>query len=114
MRGYDIPYVWFPGVSENNRYEQAFQLRDYAAEQVLEEQIGSVKIIYPRAVSFVVQKVHIEKVLPFSRIPKSSAATVGMGGDTILESTVGGIIEYLLFLYLGQNIFEILGWSRLA
>ena len=32
----------------------------------------------------------------------------------ILESSPANLLEYMVFLWLGQAIFEIFGWSRLA
>ncbi len=115
MRSFNVPCAIFPGVTEATRLERAFQLRDYLTGQVLSGAFGHLKIIHPYAVSFVSQRVRSEEIFPFSRLPKSSDVKGKKSKDDIvIESPVDGLIEYLIYLWLGQRIFEIFGWSRLA
>jgi len=113
MRGFEVPFAIFSGIKDETRYEQALQLRDYIVEQVAKKKFGPVKIIYPHAASFVVQKVRAENLLPFVGLKEKTQARE-LPKDIIFESSYSGIVEYLVYLWLGQRIFEILGFSRLA
>ncbi|MCK5451348.1 MAG: F0F1 ATP synthase subunit gamma [Candidatus Omnitrophica bacterium] len=109
-----IPIVAFPGIKEDSRYEQALQLRDYVCEEVLKGGFGRLKIVYPFAESVTVQKVKIQEILPFEKFKEISSKQKIADKEIIIESAVENIVEYLIYLWIGHNIFEILSWSRLA
>ena len=115
-----LPFVYFPGVADEKKAAQACELRDYLTKQVLQGAIGSVKIVYPKAVSVVVQRVEVATLIPFikpqesaePRLPDGQALTPLQ--ETIMESKAEAVLEYLVYLFLGQRICEIFGMSRLA
>lgn len=51
-----IPFTNFPGIKDEAKFELAFNLRDYIFKRVAEGKIGPVKIIYPIALSLIVQR----------------------------------------------------------
>ncbi|MBU1083914.1 MAG: FoF1 ATP synthase subunit gamma [Candidatus Omnitrophota bacterium] len=114
LKGYGIPFITFPGIKEDSRQEQAFQLRDYAADQVLRGGFGKVKVVFPYAESFTTQRIKIAEMIPFRKMENISDKSPIPAKDIIMESTPDGIVEYLVYLWMGQSMFEILGWSRLA
>jgi ATP synthase F1 gamma subunit len=108
-----IPFVSFPGIKEEQRHEQAMQMRDYLAAKALRGTFGSLKVIYPHPVSFTVQKVATVSFLPFTIKDQGSAVTLHPS-KIIHESKPDDSIEYLVHLWMGQKLFEIFGLSRLA
>lgn len=107
----NVPFVAFPGITEEGRHAQALQLRDYLTTRVLKGTFGAVKVIYPRPVSFTVQKVEAVSFLPFS-FPHTS--TKRQESEVIFESEQAGVLEYLVHVWMGQRLYEIFGLSRLA
>jgi len=102
-------FTFFKGIEEESRFAQALQMRDYLLKRFLEEKMGYLKVIYPKPVSFTVQKVEIESFLPFSVPQKEQVKT-----EVILESHPYRIVEYLVYLWLGQKLYEIFSLSKLA
>jgi F0F1-type ATP synthase gamma subunit len=54
-------------------------------------------------------------LLPFS-LPRQQGSLVSPEDlkDIILESYLGDIIEYLVYIWIGQKFYEVFGLSRLA
>jgi len=126
-----IPFIAFSGIKEEKYYAQAMQLRDYLINKIFEDSIGYLKVIYPYPVSFTLQRVETLLVLPYApaSLPRPSLEPKialkeerGSGQtnpgeippDIIIESAPGDIVEYLVYLWLGQKLYEIFGLSRLA
>ena len=109
-----VPFAAFPGITEEDRFEQAMQLRDYVLSRVLKGNFGSLKVVYPRPVSFTVQKVEMVAFLPFSFAQAGEKTGDEEEADVIFESDPGDILEYLVHVWVGQRLFEIFGLSRLA
>jgi len=114
LRETSVPFVSFSGVKDEERHPQAMQLRDYLLAKVLDGSFGSLKIIYPHPVSFTVQRVEIVSFLPFKLdlVKKNSVSETYP--EVILESEAGDILQYLVYTWMGQKIYEIFGLSRLA
>jgi len=106
---FGMVFTFFKGIEEESRFAQALQMRDYLLKRFLEEKMGYLKVIYPKPVSFTVQKVEIESFLPFSVPQKEQVKT-----EVILESHPYRIVEYLVYLWLGQKLYEIFSLSKLA
>jgi len=108
-----VPFVAFPGIKDEERFGQAMQLRDYVHGKVMDGAFGPVSVVYPRPVTFTVQKVENLRFLPFT--PAVKKAAPGAHGEEIaFESSLKDIAEYLIFLWMGQKFYELFGLSRLA
>lgn len=113
-----VPFVAFPGISDEGRLGQALQLRDYLYAQALAGKFGLLKVVYPHPVSFTVQRVETVNFFPF--LPDFLAVKQPAGGKThlmqnvIFESKLGDIVEYLIYLWMGQKLYDIFGLSRLS
>jgi ATP synthase F1 gamma subunit len=114
VRETNIPFVSFGGVKDDERYAQAMQLRDYLLAKVLDGSFGSLKIIYPHPVSFTVQHVETVSFLPYKPNLVKENTALQAYPEVILESRVGDIMQYLVYTWMGQKIYEIFGLSRLA
>jgi ATP synthase F1 gamma subunit len=110
-----VPFVAFPGIIDDERYAQAMQLRNYLADKVFDGSIGRLKVVYPRPLSFTVQRVETVTFLPFATTDSVNAPKEpGFIPEMILESRIEDIIEYLVYIWMGQKLYEIFGLSRLA
>lgn len=109
-----IPFVAFGGIKDAERYSQAMQLRDYAINKIIENSIGYLKIVYPIPVSFTVQRVETICLLPYAPVCLQQAKLKETPLDVIFESDINDIVEYLIYLWIGQKIYEVFGLSRLA
>ncbi len=120
-----LPFDYFPGVVDAKRYAQATQIRDFLTQKILKGQMGGLKVVYPRAASFVVHRIETATLVPFTPEAKD-APPVPPGGpaspagrrraedETILESSPADVVEYLVYLLLGQRIYEIFGMARVC
>ena len=113
-----VPFVAYPGINDEERLPQAFQLRDYLFRNALRGKFGLLKVVYPHPVSFTVQRVETVTFFPF--LPDFWAAkqqdpdTARVIQNVIFESKLGDIIEYLIYLWMGQRLYDIFGLSRLS
>lgn len=114
--GSGLALVMFKGIKDETRFQQAQELRDYILAEEMGGSLGELKIVYPFSLSIVSQHVKVLQLFPLSKPgqfrPPGTADTGAP--DTILESSVGDILEYWIHLYLGQKFFQIFGLSRLA
>ena len=108
-----IPFTAFSGIKDEDRYFQAMQLRDYVVKLVLRGHVGGLKVVYPHPLSFTVQRVQTIPLLPYTRFSTEGSISKTMR-EIIIESSLEGIIEYLITLWIGQKLYEIFGFSRLA
>lgn len=107
-----IPFVAFSGIKDEERLAQAMQLRDYCFKKAVNGSFGTLKVIYPRPVSFTVQRVETVQFIPFVT---SGAAKEKIAPENIIfESKSEDMIEYLVYTWIAQKFYEIFGLSRLA
>jgi F0F1-type ATP synthase gamma subunit len=87
------------------------QFRNYLISKILEDSIGYLKVVYPRPISFTVQHVETVSFLPYV-LPQGARQVAP--ADVIMESAPSDIVGYLVYLWMGQKLYEIFGLSRLA
>ena len=115
VRELGLPCRVFPGVLDTGRTELASTIRAYALNRVLSGHLAAISIVYPRALSFSVQRIELVRALPCTEWFKTASVPRGVrSGPLTLESPVPKVIEYLVWLWLGQKLFEVFGMSRLA
>lgn len=110
LRESKFSFIAFGGINDDQRYGQAMQLRDYCLERIMEGSFGSLKIVYPRPVSFTVQRIETLSLLPFTPLEKHNEPTANL----ILESSLADLVQYLISIWLGQKFYDIFGLSRLS
>lgn len=114
-RDYGLPCRAFGGVVDHDRRALASQVREHALNRVLQGKIGTLSIVYCRALSFTMQRVEVIRALPCTEWFRTSPVRRGArSGLILLESPVLGMLEYLVWIWLGQTLYEVFGWSRLA
>jgi len=109
-----IPYKGFPGIKDEIRFDLALTIRDYVFKKVIEGEVGRVAVIYPRALSLIHQRIEKFSPLPYGcpgqdkDLPKINLK------EFIRESSLEDVVEYLVYLWVGHKLFDILGQARLA
>ena len=83
-------------------------------ERVVDGKIGFVNIIYPRALSLIVQRIEHLSILPYGVSAQEQEVRLLNLNEFIMESSLDNIVEYLIYLWFGQRLFEIFGEARLA
>ena len=109
-----LPCREFPGVQDETRRALSEQVRDYAINQVLEGKLGRLTIVYPKALSFTVQRVEVIPALPCQAWLQTDEPGMRGHEGTLLESSISRVLEYLVWAWLGEKLFEVFGHSRLA
>jgi ATP synthase F1 gamma subunit len=110
----DIPFVAFPGISDEDRLKQALALRDYIMKEEVELRLGQLKIVYPYPISIVAQRVQVLQLLPFVQPGPDNLVPEAVPVEMIKESLVEDIAGFMVFLLLGHKFHEVFGLSRLA
>lgn len=108
-----LPFAAYPGVQDDRRYAQALELRDYLIQQVVSGQIGPLRVVYPRAHSFVIHRVEIATFIPFKAGADGEEPAVP-SEHVLYESDARDIVEYLAYLVFGQRLYEIFGMARVC
>lgn len=110
-----LPFVIFKGVKDETRFAQAQELRNYILDEELSLRLGELKIVYPMALSIVSQQVKTLQLFPFTKPEQfRQPAVAGAAIDVVMESRPEDILQYWIYLYLGQKFYQIFGLSRLA
>lgn len=106
--------VAFGGIKEEEIPALAMQLRNYVLGKFIEESIGHLKIVYPRSISFTVQRVETVTFLPFRLEARQLEEPPPLLSEVILESRPADVIEYCVYLWIEQKLAEIFIFSKLA
>ena len=125
VQDWGMSYTSFPGIVDATRFQQSCHMRDLLTQNVMAGKLGAVKIVYPRAVSLVINRVETETFIPFSQLPDAktsgpapespeAGAGIALSKEVIFESTPRELVENLVYVLMGQRLFEIFGMARLA
>lgn len=106
----------FKGISDEESFLQAQQLRDYIIEEASLKRLGALKIIYPHPISVIAQRVQTITLLPITQAVhmRGIKEEETVSADVILESSTDNIIKYLAYIFLGNKLYDIFSLARLA
>jgi len=104
-------FLYFPGISEEIRYEQTQNLRDYLIQQYLKKRFSKVFMIYPEFISFLHREIKIEQLLPYKI---DSLQTHNSSPEILIEPDQERIVDYLIRLWMAQKIYDIFWESKLS
>jgi ATP synthase F1 gamma subunit len=107
----NTPFVAFEGIKDETRFSQAMKLRDYIIDQELSGRLGALSVVYPYATSIITQRIQSTQLLPLKSSKKAESPVFS---EMIMESSLGDVMGFLIFLFLGQKFYDIFGQSRLA
>jgi ATP synthase F1 gamma subunit len=112
LRGTRLTCTFFPGIEDGTKRQLAAAVRTHIVQQVLEGTCGRLVIVYPRPVSFAVQEVTMDTLLPSGAwAPPPSAALSQL---MLWESEPADVAEYLVIQWLGHRLSQVFSVSRLA
>ena len=106
-------FVSFPGIQDHSRFALASAVRDHLVREVLSGRCGRVVVAYPKPVSFSVQRVVAEPLLPVTSWAEKGTRR-GVSSQTLWESRPESILEYVAAQWMAQRLSLIFGLSRLA
>ncbi len=106
--------VAFAGIKEEEIPSLAMQLRNYILGKFTEESLGHLKVIYPRSISFTVQRIETVTFLPFHLEARELKEKPPLLSEVILESRPADVVEYCVYLWIEQKFVEIFIFSKLA
>ncbi|HSV43596.1 MAG TPA: FoF1 ATP synthase subunit gamma [Candidatus Bathyarchaeia archaeon] len=98
----------FVNLEEKGLYEVAVQLKDYLIEEVMNDRLGKVSVVYPWSKSFNLQKPRTVKLLPCDELLTKQAEFVDSIEHVLEESDPIDIIGYLADMWLVCRLYEIL------
>lgn len=102
-----------PGIVDTTRFQAATALRDHLVRQVMDGQCGRVMIAYAKALSFAVQQVQVESLIPCTGwITQSKQPAHAV--TAVWESDPAFVVEYVVTGWLAHHLDEIFAMSRLA
>ncbi len=105
----------FPGVEDTTRVSLALAVRDHVADQVLRGVCGRLVVVYPKPISFAVQQITVETLLPCESWVAAQASEPASAQDAVLwESRPEDVVEYVVMQWLGHRLSEIFALSRLS
>ncbi|MBL7069370.1 MAG: F0F1 ATP synthase subunit gamma [Candidatus Omnitrophica bacterium] len=110
-------FIGFKRADFAERYNLVLELRDYITNGIRKEEFGRVRVVYPRPLSFMVQKIEVRELLPIAKESESQRVRgAEYKGETsiIIESPLEEIVEYLVEVLLLQKFMEILEDSKLS
>ena len=114
-REYGLPCQAFSGLTDQGRHALAARIRDLALNHVLAGRLAALTIVYPRALSFSVQRIELIRVLPWMEWFRQGRVSRGVQGrPVLLESPPRNVLESLVWLWLGGTLVEVFSLSRLA
>lgn len=108
-----VSFTSYPGILDDSRYAQAYELRDYLFTQLQEGHFEGIQVVFPRALSLVNYRIEVASLLPMAGLKQEKTETMDMS-QFIFESSAVSVLEYLAFVWVGQRIGDIFGMSRLA
>lgn len=108
-----VPFTVYPGILDEARYQQAYDVRDYLFEQLQAGQFECIQVVFPHALSLVNHKIEVALLLPLTGFRAENAKSVDMS-QYVFESSIVSVLEYLAFLWVGQRLGDIFGMSRMA
>jgi ATP synthase F1 gamma subunit len=112
LKGLGHDFVKFPGIAGEERYEAAVKLKDYIMKEGLAGKFSRLILVYPKPISFTVQKIEAIKILPCSELFERKKAEDRE--NVIIESSLGSIIEFLLGAWITEKLFEVFEDSKLS
>lgn len=111
LRDLRRPFTACPGIQEASQLALALQVRDHVVQQVRRGQSGKLLVVYPKPVSFAVQNVVVETLLPCSAWPRRQPV---QARDMVWESSPADVVEYVVTQWVGHRLNEIFALSRLS
>lgn len=113
LRDLHVECETFPGIEESTRTSLALAVRDRIVHHILSGTCGRFLVVYPHPISFTVQKVTLEFLLPLEEWLVKKQTRMNPA-HLIWESRLEDLVEYLVVEWIGSRLEVIFALSRLA
>ncbi len=114
LRGLGMTFTEFPGITSEQRYEDALRLKDFVMKETWREPFSRLVMVYPKPVSFTQQIPEVLSILPCHEGFSRSFSPQEAAGRAIMESPEDGIIEYLVETWMTHVFFVTFEGSKLS
>lgn len=109
----------FPGINpDDSRFELRNKLIGYIFKSVWEENVGSVILVHPYAVSFSSQRIDVLNLIPcpmfYKDKPEHLPDPAKLAKSVILDSKPEGAVEYLTLFWLRKRLTTIFEDAKMA
>lgn len=104
----------FEEIAEQGMYAVSVKLKDYLVDQIMQDKLGKVKVVYPWPKDLQTVKARSVKLLPCDFIAQKQQQTVEQFTKVIEESDPLDIIGYLANLWTSSKIFEMMFDTSIA
>ncbi|MCK5581142.1 MAG: F0F1 ATP synthase subunit gamma [Candidatus Omnitrophica bacterium] len=98
----------FRNIEESGLYEMSIIIKDYLIDEVINDRLGHVLVVYPWSKNFNLQKPRTVRLLPCDELLVKQAEFVDTIESVIEESDPLDIIGYLANMWLVCRIYEIM------
>lgn len=118
LKGLGKKFTAFPGIISEERYEAALKLRDFIVKETMAGRFSKLILIYPKPVSFTLQHIEVLNILPcgdlFKKRERLEEEAKEGAREPIVESSLSGIIEYLVKIWIAYKLLEVFEDSKLS
>ncbi len=131
LSGLGEKFTLFPGIDLSNRHKQAEHIKDYIMKGVKENRFGHCILSFARSISFSIQKIEVETLLPCSSMreeedpvqksaqtePKSLKGFKRLLFEhegILIESSLEELLEYLMGSYIVEKLFLVFEENKLS
>lgn len=104
----------FKEIEETGLYEIAVRVKDYVIEEVLQDRLGKILVVYPWSKNFNLQKPRTIKVLPCDELLTKQAEFVDSIESVINESDPVDVIGYLADMWIVCRLYEIMHDTQIS
>lgn len=104
----------FKEIEQTGLYEIAVQVKDYVIEEVLQDRLGKILVVYPWSKNFNLQKPRTIKVLPCDELLTKQAEFVDSIESVINESDPVDVIGYLADMWIVCRLYEIMHDTQIS
>ena len=104
----------FRDIEAQGLYEVAVQVKDFVIEEVMQNRLGKILVVYPWSKNFNLQKPRTIKVLPCDELLTKQAEFVDSIESVINESDPVDVIGYLADMWIVCRLYEIMHDTQIS
>lgn len=98
----------FQDIEEVGLYETAIQVKDYVIDEIMNNRLGKILVVYPWAKNFISPKPRTIKLLPCDELLTKQAEFVDSIETVIYESDPVDVIGYLADMWVVCRLYEVM------
>ena len=107
-------FTALPGIGDDITYARAIAVRDLLVKRFMGKQVGSVYVVYPRFVSYTVQKVDVIRIFPCGDIFGLRKEAHRRRISALVEPHKPKVVDYMVKTWLAHKLYDIFWDSKLS